>query len=345
MKLGIIARCDNRGIAYQTYEAVQGLKPDKVLCVLMNDKRWPEEPSRFANNNTTYVNSNMMARGLDEDKVRQFLSGLDVVFAVETLYEWEMATWARALGVRTIVQGNPEFYCHHKRHGWGWAPPDQWVWPTEWMTDHEHLPEGPLLPVPAPPVDESDMADPEDETLRVLHVSGHAALGDRNGTKIFAEVGKLLGTKVHITVTSQDGAIPEIHPGRNVTVECLYSGVEDRWDLYKNQHIIVLPRRYGGLCLPAIEACSRGVIPMMPAVPENSLWPHEPLKARKGRVQKVPFGQVHTWSIRPNDIANRIDRLNSERDRLAERQWDVLQWAYDNQWDGWDDIYRERFTE
>lgn len=345
MKLGIIARCDNRGIAYQTWEAVKGLKPDKVLCVMMNDKRWPEEPGRFANNNTTYVNSSIAVRGLDESKVRKFLDGLDVVFAVETLYDWDLVQWAHEAGARTVVQGNPEFYAHHNRHGWGWPPPDKWVWPTVWMTDHDDLPEGPLLPVPAPPADVRQMADPEDDTLRILHVSGHAALGDRNGTKIFAETLNLIGTKVHVTMTGQDGALPDPPLGRHVTLERIPDGVDDRWDLYRNQHLIILPRRYGGLCLPAIEACSRGVIPVMPNVPENSLWPIVPLQAQQGRLQRVPFGQVPTWNMRPNHIAYKIDRLNENREQLAERQNDVLDWAFNNSWEGWADIYRERFVE
>jgi hypothetical protein len=342
VKLGIIARCDNRGIAYQTLEAVNGLKPDKVLVVMMNDKRWPEEPSRFGHiRNAIYVDSNMLGRRLDETKARKFLDGLDVVFAVETLYDWEFADWAREMGVRTVVQGNPEFYSHHTRHGWGQPQPDQWAWPTTWMTDHDDLPEGPLLPVPAPPLDNSDTPDAEDETLRVLHVAGHAAIGDRNGTQIFAEALQLLGSKVHVTLVGQDGALPDPRLARHVTMERIPGGLPDRWDLYRRQHIIVLPRRYGGLCLPAIEACSRGVVPMMPDVPENSLWPHVGLKAREGRLQRVPFGMIPTWNVRPNDIAYRLDQLAKNRELLADLQERSLQWADDNAWAAWDYIYKE----
>jgi hypothetical protein len=338
VSLGIIARCDNRGIAYQTWEAVNALKPDRVLLVLLNDKHWPEDPGRFGRSNVHYVDTTLGDRVLDETKVRKFLDGLTSVFAVETLYDWDLADWAREAGCRTVVQANPEFYNHH-RHPER-AEPDEWVWPTEWMRDHEDLPLGSLLPVPAPMVDTASMPSLETETLRVLHVAGHRALGDRNGTDLFFESLALIGSRVHVTVIGQDGQLPTGRLGRNVTIETNPKGVQDRWDLYRNQHVVVLPRRYGGLSLPAIEACASGVVPMMPGVPENGLWPIVQLPARSGRLQRVPFGMVPTWAVRPNAIAHELDKLNRHRDRLAEARQRVLDWAEDNSWESWEPAYR-----
>jgi len=338
VSLGIVARCDSRGIAYQSWEAVNALQPDKILLVLLNDRKWPEDPARFGRHNVTYVDSSLGHRMLDEKKVRKFLDGLDTVFAIETLYDWDMADWAREAGCRTIVQGNPEFYNHH-RHPER-PQPDEWVWPTEWMRSHDDLPEGDLLPVPAPAWLDTDTPHPEAEVLRVLHVAGHRALGDRNGTDLFFESLALIGTRVHVTVIGQDGQLPNVKVGRNVTIETNPKGVKDRWDLYKNQHVAVLPRRYGGLCLPATEACARGVVPMMPDVLENSLWPILPLPARSGRLQRVPFGVVPTWAIRPNAIAHEIDKLNRHRELLVEAQRKALDWADDNSWESWEPAYR-----
>lgn len=342
MSLGIIARCDSRGIAYQSEEAVNALAPDKVLLVLMNDRKWPEDPARFARHNVVHVDSAMGHRMLDEIKVRKFLDGLDTVFSVETLYDWQMADMAREMGVRTVVQGNPEFYSHHLNLER--SQPDEWVWPTEWMRDHELLPYGELLPVPASPVDDTHLPDLDAETLRVLHVAGHRAIGDRNGTDLVFEALQLIGSKVHVTVIGQDGELPTGKLGRNVTIETNPKGVKSRWDLYRNQHIVLLPRRYGGLNLPAIEACSRGVIPMMPDVRENGLWPILPLPARKGRLQRVPFGQVSTWAVRPNAIAHEIDKINRHRDVLAEARHRTLAWADNNSWDAWLPAYRDALS-
>lgn len=341
MSLGIIARCDNRGIAYQSWEAVTALKPDKVLLVMMNDRAWPEDPGRFGSQNVTFVDSEMGHRALDEGKVRGFLDGLTSVFAVETLYDWALADWAREAGCRTVIQMNPEFYNHH--HRLDLPAPDAWVWPTHWMRSHDDLPYGDLLPVPAPP-SVNTASDPECEELRVLHVAGHRALGDRNGTDLFFESLALIGTRVHVTVIGQDGQLPTGSLGRNVTITTNPKGVKDRWDLYRHQHVVVLPRRYGGLNLPAIEACSRGVIPMMPDVPENGLWPIIPLPARQGRLQRVPFGTVPTWMVRPNAIAAAIDQLNKHRDRLVESQQRALDWADNNSWEAWEPSYRDALS-
>ena len=339
MSLGIIARCDNRGIAYQSWEAVNALQPDKVLLVLMNDRRWPEDPARFAKHNVTYADSTMNHRALNEVKVRGFLEGLDTVFAVETLYDWNMADWAREMGCRTVIQGNPEFYGHHRSPAR--PQPDQWVWPTTWMRDHPDIPDGDLLPVPAPPVDETDIAWEVGEELRVLHVAGHRAIGDRNGTDLFVESLALIGSRVHVTMYGQDGELPSGRLGRNVTIETVPRGTPNRWDMYKNQHIVVLPRRYGGLNLPAIEACTRGVVPMMPDVDENGLWPILPLPARKGRLQRTPFGSVPTWSVRPNAIAQMIDKINKNRDGLDQARLRAYDWADNNSWEAWEPAYRE----
>ena len=343
MRLGIIARCDSRGIAYQTLEACRGLNPDRTLVVLMNDRHWPEQPERFRPWNPIYVDSDMNTRQLPMDKVRKFLDGLDVVFSVETLYDWEMRDLADELGVRLVVQGNPEFYTHHRfpqrQH------PHQWVWPTHWMLDHEDMPaQVGVLPVPAPesPVDwETQPATDSDGPLRILHVAGHRALGDRNGTDLFFETIGLLSPNVHVTVVGQDGQLPDYRKARGVTVEATGRGYADRWDLYRNQHLIVLPRRYGGLCLPAIEAAASGVAIMMTGAEENLGWPIVPLAPRQGRLQRVPFGRVPTHSVRPNLIASEIDKLNRNRERLTAAVMRSQDWALDNNWEAWEPAYRD----
>lgn len=348
MRLGIIARCDSRGIAYQTLEACRGLNPSKVLVVRMNERRWPEDPSRFTPWDATVIDSHPVSRSLDVTAADKFLDGLDAVFSVETLYDWDIANRCRQRGIKTVIQGNPEFYVHHlndlRLPGEQLAHPDLWVWPTTWMFDDGRLPNNHLLPVPAPTVAAQPSADPEDETLRILHVAGHAALGDRNGTLVFANTLPLIGTKVHVTMVGQDGALPATRPSKWLTFEANPKGVKDRWDLYRNQHLVILPRRYGGLCLPAIEACTQGVVPLMPAAPENSLWPIHGLPAQRARLQRTPGGRVPTWAVRPNTLAAEIDKINRNRGLLGKAQSDCLKWARSNTWDKWRAEYERAFS-
>lgn len=344
MKIGVIGRCDNRGIAYQSYEAAVGLDADKVLLVRMNDPKWPEDPTRWNGFDVYGVDSDMISRDLPHKRVKTFLAGLDAVFAVETLYDWRMADWAREAGVRTVVQGNPEFYVHHQEE---WAHPDQWVWPTAWMREGGDFAQrigGPVLPVPAPNEYPKDIAAAtfDDETLRVLHVAGHRAIGDRNGTDLVIEALANIRAKVHVTIIGQDGWLPELNRiGKQVTIELNDRGVEDRWDLYKNQHVTLLPRRYGGLCLPAIESTVCGIVPMMPDVNPNRMWPIHPVHSTNGRLQRVKYGHVRTRVTKPLDIAREIDSLAHHRDKLLERRRDCLAWAKTNTWDHWRHDYEQ----
>lgn len=336
MKIGLIGRADNRGIGYQTLEFWRHMGRDDIrtLVVLMDERGWPEDVGRFGKN-VTYADSNLSpnleARGtFDERRVRKFLQGLDVVFAVETVYDWRFIDWAHDEGVRVVIQGNPEFYAHH--HHPEWPHPDVWAWPTPWMRDQ--LPDGVELPVPCA-VRPQTVAPVDSPTLNVLHVIGRMAANDRNGSLDFIESIPTLRQKVKVRVVTQDGELPrpKIRHGANVEVEVITGGVDDRWSMYEDQHLLVLPRRYGGLCLPALEAMSTGMAVLMTDCSPNEIWPGPRVKARKGRVQRSPFGKIQCWATHPIDIAHEIDALARFRDRLAEHLEDAQRFAELNSWD------------
>lgn len=329
-RVGLIARCDNRGIAYQTLEFHRHMKPDKTLLILLNERQWPEDVGRFSGTDVTIQQLNIRDMQYDEKKVRQFLDGLDVVFAVETFYDWRLCDWARSMGVRTIVQANPELFVHHLRPEL--SHPDQWVWPTHWMHDNDLLPDGPLVPVPC--VEMPDVAaDPDDDVLRILHVAGHAAAGDRNGTTLFVDALASLRDRVHVTIIGQDSWLPPARRlGRNVTVDLNPVGVADRWEMYRNQHVVVLPRRYGGLCLPALEAMSSGCAILMTDCEPNRIWPGPRVEARRGRVHRSPFGQIQTWEVHPLRLASAINQfanIDYRRRHMADAAAyaDLMSWS------------------
>jgi hypothetical protein len=267
-----------------------------------------------------------------------FFRDIDVLFSAETLYDWKIADLARRCGVRTVVHGNPEFYRHHRQPG---APqPDRWVWPTAWLTDHPDLPVGPIVPCPAPPM-KHVAGDPDDEMLRVLHVAGHAAAADRNGTSQFLAAIPRLRNPTEITIVSQDGWLPQVRAPHYVKVNLVPTGVENREDLYVGQHVVVLPRRYGGNCLPAAEACAAGCALAMPDVSPNAMWPIVPLAASTAPGHLTPFGRIKTFTVRPATIADAVDRLNSNRHKLTVAMEAAAQWATDNSWDA----LRPRYAE
>lgn len=341
VRLGIMARADSRGLAWQTLEMVRHLDPDRVLCVLMDDPDWPEDPSRFDQWETHLVRSNLSAnlnqRGLSEPACRAFLDGLDVVMAVETVYDWRFLDWARDMRVRTVIHGNPEFYAHH--HHPDWPHPTEWVWPTDWMLDD--LPGNHVLPVPVVEHDNVAAHPFAAADLRILHVAGKHAASDRNGTAEVIDSARWMKGNIHITIITQESRIPRrpITNG-NVTAEVITGGVEDRWELYRNQHMLVLPRKYGGLCLPVLEAMSCGLAVMMTDTPPNGTWPGPRIKRRKGMTQRSPFGPIQCWTVDPMDIGQTVSRYAKDRQLLADAMWEARTWAEANTWTRLEPEYR-----
>lgn len=332
MKVGLIARANDRGLGVQTLEAYKHYPFDRTLVVAKPDTKFPDDLGRFTKPTDKVVLLDVRTHRFDDREIKDWLRGLDVVFTVETLYDWRIADWARSLGVRTVVQGNPEFWVHRRKTAE--VQPDVWAWPTPWRP-FDDLPEGIPLPVPVPDGRQRIAADPDDGPLVVLHVAGHRALDDRNGTDGFVQALRRVRThgKVVVRIVGQDGQLPEIpRLSHNITVELNPDGVADRWDLYEGVHVVILPRRYGGLCLPVLEAAASGCAIAMPAISPNVLWPIIRLDARKGRNLMTQAGLLSTFNTVPDAIAHTINMMSQHRDRLRHHQDEAFAWAQANTW-------------
>jgi hypothetical protein len=211
------------------------------------------------------------------------------------------------------------------------------VWPTEWMIPElgEHLPTGQLDVLPVPTVERPVVAaDPDDEVLRVLHVVGRPAAGDRQGTYEFIESLASIRGRVHVTLTSQEAGLPgSLRLGRNVTAEVITTSQSDRWDLYGNHHVLVSPRKYGGLHLPGLEAMASGLALVMPDCSPNRMWPGRRLKAHKAQRVRTPFGGIQMHSAHPLDIAKMIDIYARDRVALIADMDAAKRWADFNTWE------------
>ena len=214
---------NDRGLGIQTWEAYKHYPFTRTLVITIPDRHFPDHVYRYGHDEphagewvVHQLQLDTRTHSLVEGKVKRWAEGLDVVFSVETLYDWKVADWVREVGGRTVVQANPEFFIHrrklHEIH------PDVWAWPTPWRP-FDDLPEGVSLPVPIPN-GRPDISNGEDGPFVVLHVAGHRALDDRNGTDGFVEALKRVREKVTVRIVGQDGELPKL--GRipdNVTVE------------------------------------------------------------------------------------------------------------------------------
>ncbi|MCP4124479.1 MAG: hypothetical protein GY751_22270, partial [Bacteroidetes bacterium] len=119
-RLGFIARIDRGGLAIESQEFIDHVKPDKVMAIKIGDMEQDER--RFPD--ATVID------GIpSENDIRRFLKGVDVLFSIETFYSPEMVRIARQMGVRTVLRINYEWYEETMR-------PDLIITPTLYNWDN-----------------------------------------------------------------------------------------------------------------------------------------------------------------------------------------------------------------
>jgi glycosyltransferase involved in cell wall biosynthesis len=290
------------------------LSPDTTLVIVVPGSGFAAHVENYPD----AVTVKLVNHTLDEATVRDWWKDLDAVVSVETLYDWRLIEWAKADGVRTIIHGNPEFWIASN------PQPDVWWWPTPWRLDH--LPHGEVVPVPV--CVRTDTSAPiDDDYLRLVHVAGNGAMGDRNGTGILLNSMRQVPRGAKLRVYHQTPVAKSHH-----TSIKMMGSAADRWSMYSGSHALVLPRRYGGLCLPVQEAMASGLVVIMSDCAPNYIWPIVPVSGDTGRTISMQTGPVETYDVYPNHLANAIKSLASNRDKLAGTKARAGEWAEANSW-------------
>lgn len=335
MKIGLIARCEiARGIAIQSKNFFDHMPVDRVLLVRMPRPDCEERPDWYPNRSDAVYDARL--HNLDENLVRSWLGGLDVVFTVETPNDWRIPQWCREAGVKLVIQGNPEFVRHGRPGFEQMEHPDEWWWPTSWRLGR--LPPGRVMPVP---MDRRVVQHERDDVLRVVHVIGKRAWADRNGTDLLVQAVRMFNQPIRLTFHSIDEGLPQFPRVQDVEYVMNLSAIDDLWAMYQNQDVLLLPRRYGGLCLPALEASASGLVVAM-----SDTSPNDELAAVRfgGAVRRnldLAAGLVPEFESSPPNIADAVNRLAAnERNLEAAR---VEQAALLPTWDEWRPKYLEAF--
>lgn len=337
LRLGVIGRSEARGLGYQSLDVARHLAAERVLLVEPTPQRWATHPEWYDGLDVTRLawSTNDGLYRLDEGTTRRWLAGLHVVYAAETLYDWRLAGWAADAGVAVVVHVNPELLSPVGRA----TPGVTWWAPTPWLL--ERLPDG--TRVVAQPVAAADAhpTTPTEGPVRFLHVVGHAAHLDRNGTRVLAQAVSRLRVHCELTVTGQDGRLPADLRARDhrVTVRCVPGGLEDRWDAYTGD-VLVLPRRYGGLCLPAQEAMAAGMAVVLTDVVPNDIWPG-PRVAHRGRTERPMLGgSVPVTEPSGNALRAVMEHLATHPQEVEAHKADARAWADGHSWEALGDTWR-----
>jgi glycosyltransferase involved in cell wall biosynthesis len=103
---------------------------------------------------------------------------------------------------------------------------------------------------------------------RFLHIAGRVTYLDRNGTQDLFEAMKLvpLEEDFELVIKTQNADIGSFDDKR-ITID--RSMPVDEKELYRNFDVMVMPRKYGGACLPMNEALAAGLPVIMPRIDPN----------------------------------------------------------------------------
>lgn len=330
MKLGIIARYDEGGLGTQTWEYARHLKPHAVLMVDVDPPRGEPVTERFSELGCQLFWSHFPPEDGQLQAWRNFAAECDVILTAEDCYVHEFPEMCAAEGTRLVMHANPELW------HWGEQPPfDVWA-PTSWLS--QLLPDARVVPMP---VDRERCAPQEFEAVsRIYHPSAPAML-DRNGTLLVAAALPHCKTKFELFVSG-----PEAPPAGSATVGNVtiwrWPAQREYWSMYVGMHAMVLPRRYGGLCLPMQEAASCGLPVIATGVAPQKEWllPALALHEHEEQRARMRGGIMSVWTCEPTALAAAIDSLVSgEQLELGRKASEEFASSID--WQVWEPQYRE----
>lgn len=357
MKLGLIARSDNSGLGMQTWEFYRHMKPLKTMVV---------DISKFNNNKTypeRYGNECMFVIGFPQhSQIRAFLDGLDVVFIAESAYDPEFYNLAREMGVKTAVQYNYEFM------DWLINPefpkPDMLIAPSKWHyneveawcqangVQHGYL---------HCPVDRERLAFRKITKAKTfIHNAGRSAAHDRNGTELVIEAARHIKSDVDIIITFQgEQGLPhqatktvEQYGNQVLDTGCdklslIKGDVGEYWENYEHGDVMLLPRRYGGNCLPLNEALSVGMPVIMLGIdPVNQFLPDNWLIPTTTNREFTPRTTVNVFDTDPIYLARKIDEFASlDENRMRWENLEANQIAQRISWKALEPRYKKALSE
>lgn len=330
MRVGLIARTEDRGLGNLTWEWAQHMRPDRVMIVVP-EHQIPQRIGRYTEWPLLIQKWDHHGDGrLNEEKTREWLRGLDVVYSAETFYDWRICTWARELGVRTVCHVMPEYY----RHGHANPPPtpDAWWTPTRWRLDLL-APGTRVVPVPVA-LERFPAPTTTEQPPRWLHIAGAPAAADRNGTRLLLGALFYLRAEHCVKIRTQERRMVIPRAGRRVHLEVVTEPAREYWDLYGDADLMVLPRRYAGLSLPAQEAMAAGLaLAMSDVEPQASEWPILPIGAvANGRI-RTAAGPIELVAMSPRDLADRMDEIARDAMTIAHARAESRRWAHHNSWE------------
>lgn len=317
MRVGLVARSDQGGLANETHEIWRHVQPDVTLVVDMNGAgQGFDNPMKYAGGGAIV---RRVGPKLDPQDFAVF-AGCDVVVTCETFYNTAEHEPLDALGVPTLAVIHPELRSRRV------ALTE--VVPTPW--EQHRVPGAEVLPNPVA-LDRFGQPHLGERAVHFYHPSAPAML-DRNGTVLVYEAMKHVASPVLVTVRG-----PDFEPRRydSAMLTSLPGRAPDYWQAYpRDADVLVMPRRYAGLSMPAQEAAALGMpLICLDVEPLRSLPFALTIPARVEQTAAMKGGTFDVHTADPVALAEAIDRLHDDPELFTELRAQALAWAQAHSWE------------
>jgi glycosyltransferase involved in cell wall biosynthesis len=309
MKIGLLAFSTDTGLGNQTFSFYKHMKPYKTLIAdLSKFNNMPTHHDRFPDA--------QVVQGIPDCNAMAWLvDDVDIIFVCETPLNYCLFEKAKAAGVPVVLQYNYEFLDYLNQPQL--APPAVLAAPTIWhKKDVEALNIAPVIDLPVP----SEVLDINyreiSECRTMLHVAGRQAIHDRNGTMIFVQAALKCGNKFKYKIFAQslDGETDRmiLAAQKKIDLEVIYD-IEDYLEIPHHGDVMVLPRKYGGLCLPMQEALAAGVPVIMPDIEPNGYRLPSQWLVKANRTRSfMTRTQIDIYETDPNHLAFKMCEFADE---------------------------------
>lgn len=320
MDIGLLAYATNTGLGYQTKTIYDNLNPTKTLLVDLS--RFNQMPL----NTNWYPKAQYCGGFPKQTDIDWFTDGVDVIIECETPLNYQLHQTAKDKGVPIVQIYNREFLDYFKNPDW--PKPALLVSPTSWCLDEvKNLNAAPTEQW-SMPIDTTQIPARQIEHLETyVHILGRPTVHDRNGTIQFLEAANQIGSRYKYKIYMQQPGDHRAKEFFQPVQDALnrYDGLAeiivdtpDNKTMYETGEVLVLPRRYGGLCLPMLEALAAGMPVIMTDIePNRDLLPKQWLADTTFTMRYQAHTDWDIYTANPTSLANTMKFFQHD----GELQW------------------------
>ena len=340
-RVGLLSYSSNTGLGIQTKEFYDHMEPTKTLVADL--EKW----NGMETHHKWYPDGRVCRDMPSQEEMDWLVDGIDVLFVCETPLKYYLFEKANEKGVKIIQQLNPEFWDYFREPHL--SKPTILANPSTWMFDSINAQNiAPMRYWPVPTNRKNIPFRKIDKVETIIHIIGRPTAGDRNGTMEFLEAIKTIGNEykyiVYLQPPRDSRARQFFEPVRQKIEETqkmvdieIKTDLPKYTDLYKDGDILVLPRKYGGLCLPMQESLAAGIpVIMTDTSPNDRRLPIEWLADTESAGSFFAHTTIDLYKARIESLIDRIyyvidniKEANKEADKLAHgNSWEVLTSKY-----------------